>query len=87
VGGSTYGDLTVAGWLPGGAGTLSGQAIIDLRVQNPLRQRPLQSIDKTALVKHVSWIVTRRKLVQYFFLDSHMMRPSFSSVWPHTQKS
>ena len=68
-------------------GTLLGQVIVDLRFQDPLGQRLLQFIDKTASAKHVLWIVTRQQLVQYFFLDSHMMLLSFSSLWPHTQDS
>ena len=63
------------------------QVLVELGVQNPLRQRLLQFVDQPILVEYILRIAAGQKLVQQVFLDCHMMLPCLPSVWPHTQSS
>jgi hypothetical protein len=61
--------------------------LVELGVQNALRQRLLRFVNQPILVENVLRIAAGQKLVQDVLFDSHLMLPRFSSSWPHTQDS
>jgi len=61
--------------------------LIQFGVQNAFRKRLLQIVQKAVLREHLARITASQKLVQKFFLDSHVMILSFPSSWPHAQNS
>ena len=62
------------------------EMIVQLRVQNALRQRLLQLIEKPILRKHRSRVAPRQKFVQRVLLDRHSRAPSLR-LWPRAQDS
>jgi hypothetical protein len=71
--------------LPVSAGAV--QVLVELGIQNPLRQRLLQLVNQTVLVEYVLRIASSKKLVQKVLLDSHVMLLRFRSSWPPTLDS
>ena len=66
-------------------GRLAIEVIVDLSVQNTLRQRLLQLVEKAVLVENLLRIAAVQKVIQCLFLDCHM-RPPSASLWPRTQE-
>src|SRR6188474_1005866 len=54
-------------------GPLFPKMFVELGVQNALRQRLLQLLNKPVLAKQLLRIASRQKLIYNLFLDSHLM--------------
>jgi len=62
------------------------QVIVQLGVENPLRQGLLQLIEKPILRKDGLRVSSLQKLIQRVLLDRHS-RPPSARLWPRTQDS
>src|SRR3954453_3513905 len=62
--------------------TLILEMLIKLDIQNALRQRLPEIVQKPILGKNLVRVMTGKQLVQKFLLDSHVMIRSFPSLWP-----
>src|SRR5664279_5709120 len=72
--------------VPAPLGGLLIQMIVQLGVENPLRQSLLQLVEQAILVENILRVAVRKKLVKRALADSHH-RPPSASLWPRTQDS
>jgi hypothetical protein len=63
------------------------EMLVDLGVQNALRQSLLQLIDKPVATENLLRVASRKKLVQNILLDRHSWVPFFPPLWPPAQDS
>ncbi len=66
-------------------GAILNEMLVELGVQNAFRKRLLQIVSKSILGKHFLRIAPGKKLVQKFFLDSHLMILLFSIIMASAQ--
>ncbi len=66
---------------------LALKALIELAVQNALRQCFLQIVEQAVPGKDLVWIMAGQKLVQERFFDSRAIILPSPSAWPQAQNS